>query len=125
MSWSVTRAYIYSIPTMDELAKADVILLAALRARLMTFTIAPATVWRLPSSVPTVKIATVMGICGGYRMMGQEVLDLSMWRHRTPARTGTVAHQYPHVGEVTRQGGVRSVQSHSPFSTLHSPLMQG
>lgn len=50
------RVHLFYTNNVDELAKADVILLPGSRARLMTFTNCAVTVWRLPSSVPTVKV---------------------------------------------------------------------
>ena len=71
---------------------------------------------------------TVMGICGGYQMMGQEVLD--------PEHVEGDIERLPGLGllpistrmsgeKVTRQVKFGLCNPHSPSSTLHSPLMQG
>ena len=69
-----------------------------------------------------------MGICGGYQMMGQEVLD--------PEHVEGDIERLPGLGllpistrmsgeKVTRQVKFGLCNPHSPSSTLHSPLMQG
>ena len=70
----------------------------------------------------------VFGICGGYQMMGQEVLD--------PEHVEGDIERLPGLGllpistrmsgeKVTRQVKFGLCNPHSPSSTLHSPLMQG
>ena len=72
--------------------------------------------------------ATVMGICGGYQMMGQEVLD--------PEHVEGDIERLPGLGllpistrmsgeKVTRQVKFGLCNPHSPSSTLRSPFMQG
>ena len=69
-----------------------------------------------------------MGICGGYQMMGQEVLD--------PEHVEGDIERLPGLGllpistrmsgeKVTRQVKFGLCSPHSPSSTLHSSLMQG
>ena len=70
----------------------------------------------------------VWGICGGYQMMGQEVLD--------PEHVEGDIERLPGLGllpistrmsgeKVTRQVKFGLCNPHSPSSTLHSPFMQG
>ena len=70
----------------------------------------------------------VFGICGGYQMMGQEVLD--------PEHVEGDIERLPGLGllpistrmsgeKVTRQVKFGLCNPHSPSSTLHSPFMQG
>ena len=70
----------------------------------------------------------VWGICGGYQMMGQEVLD--------PEHVEGDIERLPGLGllpistrmsgeKVTRQVKFGLCSPHSPSSTLHSSLMQG
>ena len=70
----------------------------------------------------------VLAICGGYQMMGQEVLD--------PEHVEGDIERLPGLGllpistrmsgeKVTRQVKFGLCNPHSPSSTLHSPLMQG
>ena len=70
----------------------------------------------------------VWGICGGYQMMGQEVLD--------PEHVEGDIERLPGLGllpistrmsgeKVTRQVKFGLCSPHSPSSTLHSPFMQG
>ena len=74
------RVHLFYTNNVDELAKADVILLPGSKSTLDDL-------YELRRNGVAAAIirahregATVMGICGGYQMMGQEVLDLSMWR---------------------------------------------
>jgi len=70
----------------------------------------------------------IFGICGGYQMMGQEVLD--------PEHVEGDIERLPGLGllpistrmsgeKVTRQVKFGLCNPHSPSSTLHSPFMQG
>ena len=113
---------------MDELAKADVILLPGSKSTLNDL-------YELRRNGVAAAIirahregATVMGICGGYQMMGQEVLDLEHVEgdiERLPG-LGLLPISTRMSGEkVTRQVKFGLCNPHSPSSTLHSSLMQG
>jgi adenosylcobyric acid synthase len=70
----------------------------------------------------------IFGICGGYQMMGQEVLDLEHVEgdiERLPG-LGLLPISTRMSGEkVTRQVKFGLCNPHSPSSTLRSPFMQG
>ena len=72
--------------------------------------------------------ATVMGICGGYQMMGQEVLDPEHVEgdiERLPGLGLLPISTRMSVEKVTRQVKFGLCNPHSPSSTLRSPFMQG
>ena len=122
------RVHLFYTNNVDELAKADVILLPGSKSTLDDL-------YELRRNGVAAAIirahregATVMGICGGYQMMGQEVLD--------PEHVEGDIERLPGLGllpistrmsgeKVTRQVKFGLCNPHSPSSTLHSPLMQG
>lgn len=122
------RVHLFYTNNVDELAKADVILLPGSKSTLDDL-------YELRRNGVAVAItrahregATVMGICGGYQMMGQEVLD--------PEHVEGDIERLPGLGllpistrmsgeKVTRQVKFGLCNPHSPSSTLHSPFMQG
>ena len=122
------RVHLFYTNNVDELAKADVILLPGSKSTLDDL-------YELRRNGVAAAIirahregATVMGICGGYQMMGQEVLD--------PEHVEGDIERLPGLGllpistrmsgeKVTRQVKFGLCSPHSPSSTLHSSLMQG
>ena len=122
------RVHLFYTNNVDELAKADVILLPGSKSTLDDL-------YELRRNGVAAAIirahregATVMGICGGYQMMGQEVLD--------PEHVEGDIERLPGLGllpistrmsgeKVTRQVKFGLCNPHSPSSTLHSPFMQG
>ena len=115
------RVHLFYTNNVDELAKADVVVpgskstlddLYELRRNGVAAAITRAHR----------EGATVMGICGGYQMMGQEVLDPEHVEGASNACPDWDSlYQYPHVGrEGDPPGEVWSVQS--PFSIFHSPF---
>ena len=122
------RVHLFYTNNVDELAKADVILLPGSKSTLNDL-------YELRRNGVAAAIirahregATVMGICGGYQMMGQEVLD--------PEHVEGDIERLPGLGllpistrmsgeKVTRQVKFGLCNPHSPSSTLHSPFMQG
>ncbi len=122
------RVHLFYTNNVDELAKADVILLPGSKSTLDDL-------YELRRNGVAAAItrahregATVMGICGGYQMMGQEVLD--------PEHVEGDIERLPGLGllpistrmsgeKVTRQVKFGLCNPHSPSSTLRSPLMQG
>ena len=122
------RVHLFYTNNVDELAKADVILLPGSKSTLddlyeLRRNGAAAAITRAHREG-----ATVMGICGGYQMMGQEVLD--------PKHVEGDIERLPGLGllpistrmsgeKVTRQVKFGLCNPHSPSSTLRSPLMQG
>ena len=122
------RVHLFYTNNVDELAKADVILLPGSKSTLDDL-------YELRRNGVAAAItrahregATVMGICGGYQMMGQEVLD--------PKHVEGDIERLPGLGllpistrmsgeKVTRQVKFGLCNPHSPSSTLRSPFMQG
>ncbi len=84
MCWNAIPGYIFFYTNnVDELAKADIILLPGSKS-----TLADLHELRRNGVAQAVirahrEGATVMGICGGYQIMGQEVcVILTMWKEK-------------------------------------------
>ena len=138
------RVHLFYTNNVDELAKADVILLPGSKSTLDDLYelrrngVAAAIIadlrWLRQSGLEAAILKAadagtlVFGICGGYQMMGQEVLD--------PEHVEGDIERLPGLGllpistrmsgeKVTRQVKFGLCNPHSPSSTLHSPFMQG
>ncbi len=111
------RVHLYYTDRADELQKADVIVLPGSKSTLDDLRelkrngLAEAVVQAARSG------KTVMGICGGYQMMGTEVADPAGGRHTgTLVRSGAIARAYGHrPGESDPSGGV-------PFSRFRNAV---
>ena len=122
------RVHLFYTNNVDELAKADVILLPGSKSTLDDL-------YELRRNGVAAAItrahregATVMGICGGYQMMGQEVLDPEHVEgdiERLPGLGLLPISTRMSVEKVTRQVKFGLCNPHSPSSTLRSPFMQG
>lgn len=116
------RVHLFYTNNVDELAKADIILLPGSKSTMDDL-------YELRRNGVAAAIlrahregATVMGICGGYQMMGQEVLD--------PEQVEGDIERLPGLGLLpvsTRMSGEKVTRQvkfgPSPSSTLHSPSM--
>ena len=118
----------YYTNNIDEIEKADIILLPGSKNTLSDLQSLRANGIAMAIIRAHKAGKKVIGICGGYQMMGQEVLD--------PEHVEGDIERLPGLGllpistrmsgeKVTRQVKFGLCNPHSPSSTLRSPLMQG
>ena len=118
----------YYTNNIDEIEKADIILLPGSKNTLSDLQSLRANGIAMAIIRAHKAGKKVIGICGGYQMMGQEVLD--------PEHVEGDIERLPGLGllpistrmsgeKVTRQVKFGLCSPHSPSSTLHSSLMQG